>query len=67
MLDLHGVKHQGVDRIVENYVFFTPCPHEIITGNSKKMHKIVIDVLERNNFKYVIGDIINKGYITVIE
>lgn len=49
-LDLHGLKHQDVDRIVENHVFLTPRPHDIITGNSSEMHQIVKDVLERNGF-----------------
>ena len=65
-LDLHGIKHVDVDRLVENHIFSTPCPHDIITGNSAEMHKIAKTVLERNNFRYEIGDINNKGYLRVL-
>ncbi len=64
-LDLHGIHHEEVDRIVENYVFLNELPVEIITGNSDKMINIVKDVLERNEFEYTIGDYYNRGYITV--
>ena len=36
-LDLHGVKHEDVDRIVENFVLLNDVPMKIITGNSEKM------------------------------
>lgn len=65
-LDLHGLKHSEVDRVVENHVFLTPCPHIIITGNSTKMLSIAMNVLNRNNFRYEVGDFSNKGYIKVI-
>jgi len=65
-LDLHGLRHQDVDRIVENHIFLTPRPHDIITGNSAEMHKITKNVLERNGFLYEIGDFNNKGYIRVL-
>jgi hypothetical protein len=66
ILDLHGIRHHEVDRIVENFIFLTEYPHEIITGNSADMHRIVKDVLDRNGFLYEIGDIKNKGYIKVL-
>ena len=66
-LDLHGMRHEEVDRLVENYVFLNELPVEIITGNSDKMIGIVKDVLERNDFEYTIGDFFNQGYITVIK
>lgn len=65
-LDLHGLKHQDIDRIVENHIFLTPRPHDIITGNSAEMHRLVKEVLDRNGFKYEIGDINNKGYLRVL-
>lgn len=65
-LDLHGIKHQDVDRIVENHIFLTPIPHDIITGNSAEMHRITKSVLDRHGFKYIIGDTNNKGYIRVL-
>lgn len=66
-LDLHRVRHEEVDRLVENFIFLNELPIEIITGNSTRMQELVIDVLERNDFEYHIGDFFNKGYITVIK
>ena len=51
-LDLHGVKHEDVDRIVENYVLLNKPPIDIITGNSQKMSEIVRDVLERHDMNF---------------
>jgi len=65
-LDLHGEKHADIDRIVENHIFLTPCPHDIITGNSAEMHKLTRAVLDRHGFQYKVGDYNNKGYIKVI-
>jgi hypothetical protein len=65
-LDLHGVRHADVDRVVENHIFMTAYPHDIITGNSADMHRLAKDVLERHGFRYEIGDINNKGYLRVL-
>jgi hypothetical protein len=53
-LDLHGIKHQDVDRLVENFIFTNQnsFPLTIITGNSNKMIKLVEAVLIRNNVKH---------------
>ena len=40
-LDLHGVKHDDVERLVENFVLLNEPPLEIICGNSDKMQDIV--------------------------
>ena len=66
-LDLHRIRHEEVDRMVENFIFLNELPIEIITGNSTKMQELVIDVLERNEFEYYIGDFFNKGYIMVFR
>ena len=49
-LDLHGVKHEDVDRLVENFVLMNNPPLRIITGNSEKMMLMTLDVLNRNDF-----------------
>ena len=51
-LDLHGIKHEDVDRIVENFVLLNKPPLTIITGNSQKMSEIVRDVLERHDMNF---------------
>ncbi|MEK6828831.1 MAG: hypothetical protein AABY15_01805 [Nanoarchaeota archaeon] len=65
-LDLHGLKHADVDRIVENHIFLTPYPHDIITGNSAEMHQLAKAVLDRHKFRYEIGDFNNHGYLRVL-
>ena len=64
-LDLHGIRHDDVDRMVENFVFKEEFPHQIITGHSTKMNSIVINVLERHSFIWgytILGD---YGSVTV--
>ena len=64
-LDLHGKRHDDVDRLVENFVFKEDFPHQIITGHSTKMNSIVVNTLERNGFIWsytILGDF---GSVTV--
>ena len=49
-LDLHGVKHEDVDRLVENLELLNEPPMKIITGNSEKMTLMTLDVLNRHDF-----------------
>ena len=46
-LDLHGIRHSEVDRLVENFVLLNEPPLTIITGNSDKMGELVRDTLDR--------------------
>ena len=48
-LDLHGIRHGDVDRLVENFVLMnqSKTPLEIVCGNSKKMIDLVNSVLKR--------------------
>ena len=50
-LDLHGVRHHDVDRIVENFIFINQdhVPLEIICGNSKRMIDLVNAVIEKHS------------------
>ena len=52
-LDLHGVRHQDVTRLVENFVLLNELPLRIITGNSSRMLSLVSEVLDEHDFKYV--------------
>lgn len=67
-LDLHQKRHEEVLILIENFVILNELPVKIITGNSDKMKKIVINFLQEYEFKYTIGDFFkwNNGYITVI-
>lgn len=64
-LDLHGVKHQDVEVMVEDFVLTNEMPVEVITGNSDVMKNIVLLVLDRHDFKYMSG-VWNHGKITVL-
>ena len=51
-LDLHGIRHSEVDRLVENFVLLNEPPLRIVTCNSDKMKGLVYEVLDRCNIKY---------------
>mgnify|MGYP001171682638 FL=1 len=51
-LDLHGIRHEEVDRLVENFVLLHETPMRIITGNSDTMRELVIKVLDKHDIKY---------------
>ncbi len=48
-LDLHGIRHHEVDRVVENFIYMNQyeMPLKIICGNSTKMVELVQEVLSR--------------------
>ena len=51
-LDLHRVKHEEVDRLVENFVLMNEPPLTIITGKSHMMRRLVRRVLDRHDINY---------------
>jgi len=65
-LDLHGIKHNDVQREVENFVLLNNPPLSIITGMSEKMRELVKEVLEEYNCMWNIP-ITNYGRIEVIK
>ena len=65
-LDLHGKKHEDVDRIVENFIILSEVPSKIITGNSNLMKELVIRVVERHDYDWEY-DVPNYGCIVVKE
>ncbi len=60
-LDLHGVKHYKVDRIVENFVLLNPLPVKVVPGNSPEMQSLVQKVLERHDLKHEPENYFNLG------
>lgn len=50
-LDLHGIRHHDVDRMVENFIFMNQklVPLKIICGNSQTMIDLVFAVIKRHN------------------
>ena len=63
-LDLHGIRHSDVDRVVENFVLLNELPMRIITGNSDRMVELVIKVLDRHNIEY---ERFKPGQITILK
>jgi DNA-nicking Smr family endonuclease len=64
-LDLHGYKHIEVEDEVENFILRNKTPMRIITGNSEKMKKLVMKILEHYEFKYYIPAH-NTGEIVIL-
>ena len=52
ILDLHGVRHDDVERLVENFVLLNEPPLTIITGNSDKMSNIVLSTLNKHSISW---------------
>jgi hypothetical protein len=57
-LDLHGVRHHDVDRMVENFIFMNQkiLPLRIICGNSQTMIDLVFAVIKRHNISVAVMD-----------
>lgn len=52
-LNLHGVKHQNVKVMVEDFLFGNAMPVKIITGNSMQMKSIVTKILDEYNYHHM--------------
>tara|TARA_B100000965_G_scaffold377510_1_gene371621 strand:- start:41 stop:274 length:234 start_codon:yes stop_codon:yes gene_type:complete len=65
-LDLHGITYNMVEELLEDYCYTNTPPFKIVTGNSNKMKNLVIDFLNKNNFKYMVGNHFNQGFIHVL-
>ena len=65
-LDLHGIKHEDVEKVLTKFINqnFNK-KMKIITGKSNKMKFIVCAVIEEYDLQYRIGDMTNNGYITI--
>ena len=48
-IDLHGIRHRDVNRLVENFILLNQkkAPLEIVCGNSQKMTDLVMEVVRR--------------------
>ena len=45
-IDLHGIKHKDVEKIVTEAICVNQIPFRIITGHSKRMKKLVNEALK---------------------
>ena len=66
-LDLHGVRHHEVDRLVENFIFMNQkiLPLKIICGNSQIMIDLVFAVIKRH--KITIAAMEHNGVIHIYK
>ncbi len=64
-LDLHGVRHHDVDRLVENFIFMNQnlLPLKIICGNSHMMIDLVFTVIKRH--KITVATMDHYGVIDI--
>ena len=68
-LDLHGVRHHEVERLVENFVLLNEPPLEIICGNSDRMMSIVefkLGEIQQKHFNTMIIDSYSWGVIKIL-
>jgi hypothetical protein len=53
-IDLHGIRHSDVEGVLANAFFWKNIKDaEVITGNSIKMRKIVVDWFDKNKLEYI--------------
>ena len=51
-LDLHGVRHEEVERLLENFILLNKPPLKVITGNSDYMRKAVEQFCRKHKMTY---------------
>ena len=64
-LDLHGVKHEDVEAIVEEFICKNEGTVKIITGYSRQMKMHVNNVLKKYDMKSRPERLINEGALIV--
>lgn len=53
-IDLHGIRHHEVEAVLAEALFWKNIKDaEVITGNSIKMRKIVVDWFNKNKLEYI--------------
>ena len=52
VLDLHGVRHEEVERLLENFILLNNPPLKVITGNSNYMQSAVESFCSKHNMGY---------------
>ena len=64
-LDLHGVKHEDVEGIVEEFICMNVGTMKIITGYSRQMKMHVNNVLKKYDMKSRSERLVNEGALIV--
>ena len=68
-LDLHGIKHQDVEELVDSFIgrYFNMLPIEIITGNSADMQEIVRGIVQSYKLKMESSNYFNLGSYVISD
>ena len=66
-LDLHGVRHEDVELLVEDFILMNPAPVRIITGNSPMMKSLVDEVVSRHELYSQPESYWNLGSLVIFE
>jgi len=51
-LDLHGVRHEDVERLLENFILLNEAPLQVITGNSTYMRSKLESFCSKHHINY---------------
>lgn len=65
-LDLHGIRHREVDRLVENFVLLRSLPVRIIVGNSARMRELTLAVIKRHDLQFHYENDFNLGSLVIL-
>ena len=65
-IDLHGEFYDNIELALEKHFYINKPPFKIITGNSSNMRKKVLHYLDKNDYKYMSGNLYNLGFIQVL-
>ena len=52
VLDLHGVRHEEVKRLLENFILLNEPPLKVITGNSIYMQNALEEFCTKHKISY---------------
>tara|TARA_Y100000034_G_scaffold89442_1_gene107617 strand:+ start:2118 stop:2372 length:255 start_codon:yes stop_codon:yes gene_type:complete len=69
-LNLHNIRHSEVEeRFLKflNKLHFPATPFKIITGKSNYMHKLVIQLLKKNEYHWHFENFTNVGALIVTD
>ena len=66
-LDIHGKRHDSVEREVVNFILMNDLPVEIITGDSQTMRKIVFKAASQHGLAAHPKGLNNYGSLIVVE
>ena len=64
VLDLHGVRHEEVERLLENFILLNEPPLKVITGNSTYMQSKLEMFCSKHNMNCKQWD--NWGEYTIL-